>query len=255
MLDRAKPYAKGAFFIILGCMIVLAAAADFLIYKGLEYAGPVLAQLAESGVDTEEILYLSRMSGMLSQRFFSLIVPVTGGVFLLFSIILWAMLKWYGKSAAEKEPAEEETETVSSGKGKDTADQRIEQERRQRIFLHMLSVLQREGRLLDFFDEDLSNYEDEQIGAAVRSIQEDCRKAVQRYIAPRPFFTQEEGEHVEIDRGFDPDSVKLTGNVTGNPPFKGILRHRGWKAGKKEVPRLSDKYDPTIITPAEVEIG
>lgn len=236
-------------------MIVLAAAADFLIYKGLEYAGPLLAQLAESGDVAEEILYLARVSEMLSQRFFSLVVPVTGGVFVLFSIILWGILKLYGKSAAEKAPAEEEKETGPSGKGKDAADQRIEQERRQRIFFHMLSVLQREGRLLDFFDEDLSNYEDDQIGAAVRSIQEDCKKAVQRYIAPRPFFTEEEGEYVKIEQGFDPDSVKLTGNVTGNPPFEGILRHRGWKAGKREVPRLSEKHDPAIITPAEVEIG
>ncbi|MFO7753083.1 MAG: DUF2760 domain-containing protein [Desulfobacteraceae bacterium] len=250
-----KPYTKGSFFIILGFMILLAAATDFLIYKGLEYAGPVLAQLVESGDVTGEILYLNRVSGFLSERFFSLVVPVTGGVFVIFSILLWGGLRLYGKSAVEKAPAEEEKETGRSGKGKDAADQRIEQERRQRIFLHMLSVLQREGRLLDFFDEDLSNYEDEQIGAAVRSIHEDCKKAVQRYISPRPFFTEEEGENVEIKEGFDPDSVKLTGNVTGSPPFKGVLKHRGWKAGKKEVPRLSDRYDPAIITPAEVEIG
>ena len=254
-MESAKPYTKGSFFIIFCFMIVLAAAADFLIYKGLEYAGPVLAQLAESGVDTKEILYLNRLSGMLSERFFSLVVPVTGGVFVFFSILLWGLLRLCFKSAVAKGAAEQEEEQAASGKGKDAADQRIEQERKQRIYLHMMSVLQREGRLLDFFDEDLSNYEDEQIGAAVRSIQEDCKKAVQRYIAPKPFFTQEEGEYVEIEQGFDPDSVKLTGNVTGNPPFKGILRHRGWKAGKKEVPRLSDKYDPTIITPAEVEIG
>jgi hypothetical protein len=236
-------------------MIVLAAAADFLIYKGLEYAGPVLAQLSETGDAAAGILYLNRLSGMLSDRFFSLVVPVTGGVFVLFSIILWGILRLWFKSLVKRVPAEEAEEKVHPGKGKDTADQRIEQERRQRIFLHMLSVLQREGRLLDFFDEDLSNYEDEQIGAAVRSIQEDCKKAVQRYVSPRPFFTEEEGETVEIKQGFDPDSVKLTGNVTGNPPFKGILRHRGWKAGKKEVPRLSEKHDPAIITPAEVEIG
>ncbi len=137
---------------------------------------------------------------------------------------------------------------------KDYADQKIEQERKRRLFLHFLSVLQREGRLLDFFAEELELYDDEQIGAAVRSIQEDCKKTVNKYLAPAPVIDKEEGEEVDIPSGFDPDAIKLTGNVSGEPPFKGILRHRGWKASKKDLPKLSDVLDPSIIVPAEVEI-
>jgi len=137
---------------------------------------------------------------------------------------------------------------------KDHADRRIEQDRQRRLFLHFLSVLQREGRILDFFSEDLTLYDDEQIGAAVRSIQEECKRTVEKYLSPVPVLNKEEGDLVNIEAGFDPDSIKLTGNVSGQPPFKGILRHRGWRAGKKDVPKLSDVIDSSIITPAEVEI-
>ncbi len=57
-----------------------------------------------------------------------------------------------------------------------------------------------------------------------------------------------------IEPGFDIDSIKLIGNVSGEPPFKGVLKHRGWKAGKNEIPKLSDIQDAGIIIPAEVEI-
>jgi hypothetical protein len=63
-----------------------------------------------------------------------------------------------------------------------------------------------------------------------------------------------EGEEVTIPAGFDPGAVKLTGNVTGQPPFKGILRHGGWKAGRFNLPELSGTVSPDIISPAEVEI-
>jgi len=108
--------------------------------------------------------------------------------------------------------------------------------------------------LLDFFDENLSEYEDEQIGAAVRSIQEDCKKTIHKYIDPKSVVNKDEGEEVTIEEGFDIDSIKLTGNVSGEPPFKGIVKHRGWRAGKSELPKLSDIQDAAIIVPAEVEI-
>ena len=181
-------------------------------------------------------------------------LPVTAVFFIFFTMVMWLGLRLGVSSLFNgKEPVLPPGQDLVKPK-KDAADQRMEQERKRRMFLHFLSVLQREGRLLDFFGEDLSLYEDDQIGAAVRSIHEDCRAAVDKYIAPVPVIDQEEGEPIEIEAGFDPNAVKLTGNVAGDPPFKGILRHRGWKAGKKEVPRLADVLDSGIIVPAEVEI-
>ena len=124
----------------------------------------------------------------------------------------------------------------------------------QRLFMHLFCVLQREGRLMDFLQEDLSLYEDGQIGAAVRSIHENCRKTVDRYLAPEPVMKHAEGETVEIAAGFDQHAVKLVGNVVGQPPFSGILRHRGWQLRSISLPKLSEAENPNIIAPAEVEI-
>lgn len=123
-----------------------------------------------------------------------------------------------------------------------------------RIFVHLFSVLQREGRLMDFLQEDLSLYEDGQIGAAVRSIHENCKKTVDRYLSPEPVMKQAEGETVEIAAGFDQQEVKLVGNVVGQPPFTGILRHRGWQSRSISLPKLSAAENPNLIAPAEVEI-
>ncbi|NQU15607.1 MAG: DUF2760 domain-containing protein [Desulfobacteraceae bacterium] len=124
----------------------------------------------------------------------------------------------------------------------------------QRRALHLLSLLQREGRLVDFLREDLQAYDDAQIGVAVRSIHENCQKALDKYLAPEAVIDQDEGEEVTLDPGFDASAVKLTGNVAGAPPFKGILQHRGWRATAFDVPTLSGSQDPSIIAPAEVEV-
>jgi hypothetical protein len=125
----------------------------------------------------------------------------------------------------------------------------------QRRALHLLCLLQREGRLVDFLKEDLKPYDDAQIGAAVRSIQENCQKSLNEYLALKAVIDQEEGEEVTIQAGFDANAIKLTGNVTGEPPFKGVLQHRGWQVAKYALPSLSGTRNPKIIAPAEVEIG
>src|SRR5262245_48893552 len=43
--------------------------------------------------------------------------------------------------------------------------------------LRVLAVLQRDGRLIDFLEEDIDAYPDAQIGAAVRDIHRGCRKS------------------------------------------------------------------------------
>jgi hypothetical protein len=120
--------------------------------------------------------------------------------------------------------------------------------------LQMLSLLQRDGRLIDFLMEDLSAYSDAQIGAAVRDVHAGCRKAVERYVSLQPVIDEEEGRPVTIDRGTDPAAVKVVGNVAGSPPIRGVLRHRGWGATRVELPPLAST-GRTIIAPAEVEVS
>lgn len=124
-----------------------------------------------------------------------------------------------------------------------------------RLFLHMIGLLQREGRLLDFFSENLENYEDAQIGATVRNIQENCKKVINRYLPLQPVVSQEEGETITLQANFDATAIKLMGQVGGSPPFTGLVRHRGWRVKKVVLPELSGNPDPDIIVPAEVEIS
>jgi hypothetical protein len=120
--------------------------------------------------------------------------------------------------------------------------------------LRLLSVLQQEGRLIDFIQEDIDGYSDAQVGAAVRSIHSGCRKALQDRIELQRIFGAEDGSEVVVDKNFDPATVRLTGNVSGQPPFRGVLQHGGWRATKVALPESPGGVDPHVIAPAEVEI-
>ncbi|WP_457654245.1 DUF2760 domain-containing protein [Rhodocaloribacter sp.] len=120
--------------------------------------------------------------------------------------------------------------------------------------LQLLSIFQREGRLIDFLQEDLSRYDDAQIGAAVRSIHEGCKRALDTYVTLEPVYDVPEGSTVTVAPGFDARAVRLSGNIAGDPPFKGALRHRGWRVVKIDLPKLMQAQD-RVIAPAEVEVN
>ena len=189
-----------------------------------------------------EHLYLVGLAGLLM---------ITG--FLLFLTLSASVKKRITVSAdtAQPLPKNEDRPSLKSHMQVQKEQQVLDQRRA----LHLLSLLQREGRLVDFLEEDLSLYEDAQIGAAVRSIHENCQKKLHECLSLTAVIDREEGEEVTIEAGFDPNAVKLTGHVTGNPPFSGILQHRGWQAKKIALPELSTgPQNPNIIAPAEVEI-
>jgi hypothetical protein len=119
--------------------------------------------------------------------------------------------------------------------------------------LRLLGMLQEEGRFVDFLAEDLAPYPDEQIGAAARGIHEGCRKALHDRLVFEPVLPASEGEQVTVEPGFDPAAIRLTGNVTGSPPFHGVLRHAGWRVRQAALPARRGQ-DPHVIAPAEVEI-
>jgi Domain of unknown function (DUF2760) len=119
--------------------------------------------------------------------------------------------------------------------------------------LRLLGMLQEEGRFVDFLAEDLAPYPDEQIGAAARGIHEGCRKALGERIAFEPVLRGSEGDEITVDAGFDPAAIRLTGNVGGAPPFRGVLRHTGWRVTRAALPARRG-HDPRLIAPAEVEI-
>ena len=119
----------------------------------------------------------------------------------------------------------------------------------------ILSILQNKGRLIDFFQENITGYPDAQIGAAVRHIHQDCRNALHEHITLAPVMSEKEGEPVMVSEGFDPSEIRLTGHITGQPPFEGILQHSGWKVTRIDLPEQPKGQNLTVIAPAEVEMG
>ena len=120
--------------------------------------------------------------------------------------------------------------------------------------VQLLGLLQRDGRLVDFLEEDVSPYPDGQLGAAVRSIHTSCRQVLDRYIKLEPIISSEEDQPVTVPVGFDPATIKLVGNVAGEPPLRGLLRHRGWRVTDVTLPALPPGSGRAIVAPAEVEI-
>lgn len=118
--------------------------------------------------------------------------------------------------------------------------------------LHLLALLQREGRLIDFCEEELAGFPDAQVGAAARTVHAGCRKALRDAFSFAPVRAEAEGSPVTLPAGFDPRSVRLTGNVSGQPPFSGVLRHHGWQVTEARMPAAP--ADSTVVAPAEVEL-
>jgi hypothetical protein len=119
--------------------------------------------------------------------------------------------------------------------------------------LQMLGILQRDARLLDFLMEDISGYSDDQVGAGVRALHQSCRETLTRYLQVAPVIDGVEGTFTKIT-AVDPNAIKLVGNVPPQPPPGGVLRHRGWKCVKIDLPALGKKSDPKVLAPAEIEI-
>lgn len=125
--------------------------------------------------------------------------------------------------------------------------------------LQMLSLLQRDSRLIDFLMEDISSYSDDQVGAAVRSMQESARDSLKRYVRLAPVIDGVEGTFTNLSAAGslakDAAAIKFLGNVPADGKATGgTLRHRGWRAEKIELPTLGGKQDAAILAPAEIEI-
>lgn len=120
--------------------------------------------------------------------------------------------------------------------------------------LQLLSLLQREGRLVDFLQQDIADFSDADIGAAARVVHDGCARALGAHAKIEPLRSESEGARLTLEAGFDAAALKLTGNVAGKPPFSGVLRHRGWRAASIELPELVGDYDASVLAPAEVEL-
>ncbi|HEU0121212.1 MAG TPA: DUF2760 domain-containing protein [Bryobacteraceae bacterium] len=123
--------------------------------------------------------------------------------------------------------------------------------------LQLLGILQREARLVDFLMEDIGAYSDDQVGAAVRSLHEQCGATLKRCVTLNPIIDGVEGTYTKAEAaGADAkQGLKFIGNVPaeGRAPG-GILRHKGWKASNVDLPKVSNSVNLSLIAPAEIEV-
>jgi hypothetical protein len=249
-MDMIKRYSRRSFLLIFVFMVLLAGALSAATFYGKTHMRQVMSQLVRPDITPPDLM---AQINQLHDTYAVYLMSLSPGVFILFGIILWIILRRVARRVlTSTEPATPKSKDLKSSDKQKKDDKR--QLENQRLFMHLLVVLQREGRLLDFFQEDLDMYEDDQIGAAVRDIHGSCRKIIKKNLAMEPIIAGSEGEEIEVNTGFDPDAIKLTGRVTGQPPFTGIIRHKGWRARKLDLPDLTAAKDPGIISPAEVEI-
>jgi hypothetical protein len=246
-MPNVKKVSKKVGFTILFFVLVIGAAFAVSAYFGLtkliQEIGPILQRQVEPAAATEVWNLILEYY----PKFWYTIFPAV----MIFSLIV-GILAWLFARASIKKLVLSAEETVEET---DAGNQKQEQDLSdRRLFLHLFSLMQREGRLMDFLDEDLDQYDDAQIGSAVRSIHAGCRQLVYEYLNPEPVMDRHEGAVVEVPVDFDPGIIKLTGNVVGEPPFNGILRHKGWQVGKMNLPTLSGRQNAEIIAPAEVEV-
>ena len=245
-MDTEKAFSRRSFGVILLFMGVLCLMFMALGYWGIIHISERLTALASAHPDIADFKAVANWIANTKGRFICYGAPLFAAGFALWSLLLWLSICRKPSKLRTALPPSQVCEP----------ENRLDREQQdKRLFIHLLSMFQREGRLLDFLSENLDGYEDAQIGAAVRSIHENCNKVTLKYLSLLPVLDQAEGQTLTLQKGFDTAAVKLVGNVAGEPPFTGVIRHKGWKTGKLELPTLSASQDAALIAPAEVEIS
>lgn len=120
--------------------------------------------------------------------------------------------------------------------------------------LQLLGALQRKGRFIDFLWEDVSSFSDAEVGAAARVVHDGAKEAIDELFDVAPIRAEEEGTRIRLEADHDAASVRVVGDVRGEPPFEGELTHAGWQVLETHLPKLADDHRPEILAPAEVEL-
>lgn len=121
--------------------------------------------------------------------------------------------------------------------------------------LTLLSLLQSEGRFVDFIKQDITAFDDQDVGTAARVVHDGCRRALKDRVELSPILDQKEGAAVTLDKDADRQAIKLTGDVPGKAAaVKGTLKHHGWRAKGLKLPEPTKGHAHDIVFPAEVEL-
>jgi hypothetical protein len=89
----------------------------------------------------------------------------------------------------------------------------------------------------------------------VRGIHAALRKAIDDRMEIEPILAGDEGDPVEVSAAMPAGHLRLSGRAVVAPPFRGVLRHCGWRATAVRLPVATPGSDPSVLAPAEVEVG
>lgn len=160
-----------------------------------------------------------------------------------------------GDSKTDKKSTKKPKKAAESTSAANQLTPELRQQLIERGASELLVLLQREGRLIDFLEQDIEDEDDGDIGAAARDIHKNCRKALRKHFSVAPVLEGvEEDDDVTVPKGFNPEEIRLLGKVKGNPPFKGTVLHPGWKAKKINLPQIAEDVNTNILAAAEVEL-
>jgi hypothetical protein len=170
-----------------------------------------------------------------------------GATLLLSILVLVLLVLQFRRETTAQQPAVEPAHP---------APQQAEDRRADAEVVHFLSMLQGNGRLVDFLMDEINAYSDTQVGAAARVVHAGCKGVLQEHFVISPVRPEPEGTTVQVPAGYPPDEYRLVGRIAGAAPFSGVLVHPGWKTDVVKLPRLlhgvSDRLP--VIAPAEVEV-
>lgn len=118
----------------------------------------------------------------------------------------------------------------------------------------LLGVFQEKGRFVDFLMEDITPYDDSQVGQVARAVHQGCKAALNEHFHIEPISPEGEGASITVPAGYAADEFRLVGNLAGEAPFTGKIVHKGWRTTSVKLPRVlkADRLPP--IAPAQVEI-
>ncbi len=176
--------------------------------------------------------------------------PLAGvSVLVAVYILIQAVLQARRGSETREAPAAEGSGTVAAAK----RDVRVDVE-----IAHFLGILQEKGRFLDFVMDDITSYNNEQVGAAARVVHQGCSKVMSEYFTITPLHQGQEGDVVELKPGYNPAEYRPAGKLADGAQIRGKIVHRGWKATEVNLPRLAETAAASdkgfVISPAEVEV-
>lgn len=120
--------------------------------------------------------------------------------------------------------------------------------------LRLLRLLQRDAKMVDFLMQDIAGASDGDIAVFVRDFHPKAQKVLKEHLVLEPVLPQPEGETVEVPKGFDPSAIQPLGNLTGQPPYRGTLKHGGWRVKDYTIPASPEGQDELVLAPAEVDL-